>query len=60
MEHKGAALVIGGWGAWAYSFIVSVTPIIQFIGAVLGVIATGFAIYFYVRKLLDKDSDKEN
>lgn len=51
MEHKGAWFVTGGWGAWLYSMMVTATPIVQFIGACLGVIATGFAIYFYVQKL---------
>lgn len=55
MEHKGAILITGGWGAWAYSWMIAVTPIVQFLGACLGVVATGFAIYFYIQKLKDKN-----
>lgn len=59
MEYKGAALTAGGIGAWLYSLMIAATPVIQFIGACLGVVATGFAIYFYIKKALEYNKKSE-
>ena len=44
-----------GVGATVYSFIIASTPVLQWLSALLGLVATGFAIYFYIRKLRELD-----
>jgi hypothetical protein len=49
--NKEGGIMVGGWASWIYSVLGPATEVIQFVTAVIGLVAICLSVYLYWLKI---------